>query len=247
MSGQAITARGLSKRFLIGGPAERPTFLSALRRAVTGRARDRELWALDGVDLSVERGEALGVIGANGAGKSTLLLLLAGILAPTRGQLEVRGKADPFFQFGAGLQPRLTVRENFALCAALLGMGRDVLSARWRDILDFSGLEPYLDADYGELSTGLAARLPIAAAVHADLDIVLVDEMLSVGDRAFRQRCLDAFRSLRRARKTFVIASHDMSVVQAECTRVLYLRAGRTEFLGDPAEAVARFQRDCGG
>ena len=241
----AISAESLGKRFLIGAADQRRTALGALRRAITGRADTRELWALRGLDFEIRRGERVGLIGANGAGKSTLLLLLARILAPTEGRLEMRGKVDPFFQLGAGLQPRLTVLDNFALCAALLGIPRKAFRRALPKMLEFSGLGDYRNAAYGELSSGLAARLPFAVAVHADLDIVVVDEAFSVGDRMFQARCLEVFEDFRRRGRTVVLASHDLDLVRRLCGRTLYLRGGRAAFLGKTDEAVDAFIADC--
>jgi ABC-type polysaccharide/polyol phosphate transport system ATPase subunit len=242
----AIVAESLGKRFLIGAADQRRTALGALRRALTGRADRRELWALRGLNFEIRRGERVGLIGPNGSGKSTLLLLLARILGPTEGRLEVRGKVDPFFQLGAGLQPRLTVLDNFALCAALLGIPRRTFRRALPRMIEFSELGEYRNAAYGELSSGLAARLPFAVAVHADLDIIVIDEAFSVGDRMFQARCLEVLDDFRRRGKTVVLASHDLDLVKRLCGRALYLRGGRAAFLGPSEEAVARFVADCG-
>jgi ABC-2 type transport system ATP-binding protein len=134
----------------------------------------------------------------------------------------------------------LSVRDNIALCAALLGISRVDLKRRRDEIIEFSELNQYLDARLGELSTGLAARLPFATAMHADLDIILVDEMLSVGDLRFKAKCFEAFRALARQGKTIVVVSHDLDSIRALCARTLYLSAGRTAFLGDTGEAIGR-------
>jgi len=240
MSRPAIRARGLGKRFRIGTREGRRTLLSALRHNLTGASAHRDLWALRGLDVDVERGEIFGVVGSNGAGKSTLLLLLAGILAPTEGTLDVQGKTDPFFQFAAALRPELAVKDNIALCAALLGIPDRQLKRRFDRIVEFSGLSDFLYARYGELSTGMAARLPFAVAVHADLDIILVDEMLSVGDRAFQQKCLETFRALSREGKTLVVVSHDLNLIGELCGRAVLLERGRAAYCGPAAEAAAR-------
>ena len=240
-----IRAENLGKRFMIGAEHQRRTIPSALRRALTGRADRRELWALRGLDFTVRRGERLGLIGANGAGKSTLLLLLAEILGPTEGRLTVRGKIDPFFQLGAGLQPRLSVLDNFGLCAALLGISRRALKRDLPKMLEFSGLGTYRHAAYGELSSGLAARLPFSVAVHAELDIVVIDEAFSVGDRMFQARCLEALEDFKRQGRTVIIASHDLELLRSLCDRALYLRGGRAEFLGPADAAIERFIADC--
>jgi lipopolysaccharide transport system ATP-binding protein len=236
----AISARGLGKRYMIGSREDRPTVFGRLRRGVLGRADKRELWALRGLDLEIERGEIFGVIGPNGAGKSTLLLLLAGILAPSAGSLTLSGRADPFFQLAAGLRPGLTVRDNFALCAALLGMPQAELKRRLPAMLEFSGLADHLYCRYGELSAGMAARLPFSVAIHADLDIIVVDEMLAVGDRAFQAQCIKAFKDLAARGKTLVLVSHTMDFIEELCGRALYLRGGEAVYCGPAKEAVKR-------
>jgi ABC-type polysaccharide/polyol phosphate transport system ATPase subunit len=241
----AIKAEGLGKRFMIGAADERRTLWRAAHRALTGHGARRELWALRDVDFEVRRGERFGIIGPNGAGKSTLLLLMAGIFQPTTGSLRAAGKTDPFFQLGAGLKPRLTVRDNFALCAALLGISRRDFLRRLPRMLEFSGLGDYLYARYGELSSGLAARLPFAAALHADLDIILVDEMLAVGDLAFQARCGEAFRSFAGQGKTLVLVTHNLELIRTYCGRALYLKGGRPVFCGEAEAAVERLLQDC--
>ncbi len=239
-----IRTEGLGKRFLIGARDERRTVARRLHRALTGITPHRELWALRGLDLEIRRGDILGIIGPNGAGKSTLLLLLARILAPSRGHLQVEGKTDPFFQLAAGLRPTLSVLDNLSLCAALLGISRREFKRRLPQILDFSGLHDYRDARYGELSSGLAARLPFAVAIHADLDIILIDEMLAVGDRAFQAQCTTAITSLAAQGKTLVLITHSLDMVRSLCSRALYLRGGEAAFCGDAAAAVDRFIAD---
>ena len=240
----AVRAMGLGKRFSIGSRAERKTFPNTLRRWITGAATHRDLWALRDIVFELRRGEILGVIGPNGAGKSTLLLLLAGILTPTEGRVEVRGKINPFFCLGAGLQPQLTVRENFSLCAALLGIPRRQFQRRFPEMVAFSELEDYLYAKLGELSSGLAGRVPFTTAIHAELDIILVDEFLAVGDIKFGQKCHNVFDSFRAQGKTLVVVSHSVDIIKAMSDRVLYLNGGHTFFLGAPDEAIAKFKTD---
>ena len=236
----AIRAEGLGKRYLIGSREGRPTVLGRLRRGVLGRPDRRELWALRGLDLEIARGEIFGVIGPNGAGKSTLLLLLAGILAPTAGALTLSGRTDPFFQLAAGLRPGLTVLDNFRLCAALLGLSRAELKRRLPAMLEFSELGGSLYSRYGELSAGMAARLPFSVAIHADLDIIVIDEMLAVGDRAFQAQCIKAFQALAARGKTLVLVSHNMDFIEELCGRALYLVEGEAVYCGPAKEAVKR-------
>ena len=244
--GPAIRVEKLGKRFLIGVKAEKESFFGTTRRLVTGWTRHRELWALHDVTFSVEHGETLGIIGPNGAGKSTLLLLLAQILAPTEGTCQVSSKTHCFFRLGAALQPRLTVLDNFSLCSALLGLDRSEFRRRLPAMIAYSGLEDYQYARYGELSSGLAARLPFAAAIHTDLDIILVDEMLMVGDQNFQAKCLKTFRDLKEQKKTLIMVSHNLQQIESLCSRTLYLDEGKIAFLGDTSSAVRMHVRDVG-
>ncbi|MBI3552437.1 MAG: ABC transporter ATP-binding protein [Elusimicrobia bacterium] len=240
----ALRLEGVGKCYMVSTLAARETFPQTLNRLLTGNSSRRALWALRGLSFELARGEVLGVIGANGAGKSTLLMLLAQIIAPTEGRVEVHGKSSIFFQLASGLRPQLTVLDNFSVCAALLGIER----AKFRELLpamvEFSGLGDYLHARYGELSSGLAARVPFAAAVHAKLDIVMADEMIAVGDEAFQQKCFKTFEEFRRSGKTMVLASHGMDLVAKLCTKSLYLRGGAAAYFGDPIEAIRRYGAD---
>ena len=241
-----IRVEDLGKRFMIGIKQEKEGVLATTLRLLTGSTSRRELWALRHINFEVNRGEAFGIIGPNGAGKSTLLLLMAQILGPTEGQCRISNKINCFFQLGAALQPQLTVLENFSLCSTLLGLNRSELRARLPAMIAFSALEPYLYAKYGELSGGLAARLPFAAAVHTDLEIILVDEMLTVGDQTFQLKCLKTFHDFKTQGKTLVIVSHNLQLIASLCPRTLYLNAGKAVFLGDSASAVKMLTRDLG-
>lgn len=245
--GPAIHVENLGKRFQIGVKQGKESFLGTTRRLINGSNTQRELWALRHISFKVERGETLGVIGPNGAGKSTLLLLLSQILSPTEGECRVDSKTHCFFRIGAALQPRLTVLENFSLCCSLLGLDRSEFKKRLPAMIEFSGLEDYLYAKYGELSSGLAARLPFAAAVFTDLHTILVDEMLMVGDRTFQTKCLKTFHDFKAQGKTLVIVSHSLPLISSLCARTLYLNAGKMVYLGDSATAVNMLINDMGG
>jgi ABC-type polysaccharide/polyol phosphate transport system ATPase subunit len=245
-AGPALQVEDLGKRFQVGVKQEKESVLATTRRLINGSTSQRELWALRHVSFKVDRGETLGVIGPNGAGKSTLLLLLSQILSPTEGKCLIDGKPHCFFRIGAALQPRLTVLENFSLCCTLLGLDRNEFRRRLPDMIAFSGLEDYLYARYGELSSGLAARLPFAAAVHTDLHTILVDEMLTVGDRIFQAKCLKTFHDFKAQGKTLVIVSHSLPLIESLCARTLYLNAGKMMFLGDSAAAVRMLIKDMG-
>ncbi len=240
----AIQLKAVGKRYWISSLDVRRGVLESAARLFSGESRRRPLWALRDVSFELPRGEILGVIGPNGAGKSTLLLLLAGILGTTEGSLRVNGRTHLFFQLASGLQPRLTVLDNIYVCAALLGMPRRKLRKLLPSIIEFSGLKDYLHARFGELSTGLAARLSFATAVHADMDIVLADEMIAVGDEAFREKCFRTFMAFRKQGKTMVLSSHGMDTIENLATRVLYLNQGGVAYYGKPKEAIARFLGD---
>lgn len=242
-----VRARGLGKTFLNGTAAYRRSVFRAFAEIAAGRDGRRETWALKGVDLELSPGGSVAVIGPNGAGKSTLLLLLAGILEKTEGELRVTARANLFFPFGATLQPRLTVRRNFDLAAALLGLSRARYARAFDEIVSFSGLESRLEDRLGELSTGLSARVAFSVAVHAEQELVLADEMLAVGDMSFQARCRDAFDRLRRAGASLVVVTHDMSAAKAMCREALYLRDGRPAGFGLVNEVVQRFERDSSG
>lgn len=236
-------AQGAGKRYAAAIGRARETVPEALRRLLAGASSRREFWALRNVDFEVRRGEAVAVIGPNGAGKSTLLLLLARIVDPSAGVVEVKGSTSLLFQVASGLQPRLSVLDNFWVCSALLGFPREEFRRRLPEIAAYAGLSDRLHVRYGELSSGMAARLPFSVAVHGELDVVLSDEMIAVGDQAFRRRCVDTFQRLRGEGKTIVVATHDLDLARSLCSRAIYLDAGRVVFDGPVADAVAAYEK----
>ncbi|MBI5624185.1 MAG: ABC transporter ATP-binding protein, partial [Elusimicrobia bacterium] len=246
-SSAAILLKGVSKRFAITDRAHPSHFLAKTLQLLSGAGTRRPLWALQDVSLAVDPGEAVGVIGPNGAGKTTLLLIVAGLLAPTSGTVEVRGRVNPFFQLAAGLHPRFTVLENFSLCASLLGMPQRAFARHLPSIIEFSGLEGYLHARFGELSSGLAARVAFSVAVHAELDIILIDEALAMGDKSFQAKCRRAFEGFKREGKTLLVVSHEPDALARLCARIVYLKDGRVASCGEPRESIARYWHDiCG-
>lgn len=239
----AILLEDVGKRYDIASDHARESFPRAVLRVLTGSETRRPLWALDEIDLEIRRGETVGVVGPNGAGKSTLLLMIAGIIAPTVGRVSVFGRTNLFFQATSGLQPRLSVIDNLWVCAALQGFPRAEFRRRLPEIVAYSGLEDYLEARYGELSTGMAARLPFSVAVHGKLDIVLADEMITVGDEAFRERCMDTFLRLRAEGRTIVLATHNEPLVSTFCTRAVFLDGGRLRRDGPVAATLDAYSR----
>ncbi len=241
MGRYAAEAVGLGKFFWTGARAER-TLFGRLRASMTGEGGMARRWALREASFALPPGEALAVIGPNGAGKSTLLLLLAGVLTPSEGRAATRGRVGSFLSPGAGLYPELSVRENMRLTAALYGMSARELSARRDAITAFGELEPYLDSRLGELSAGYQARVVFATALHADFDLLIFDEVFSVGDAAFAARCLDRLRSARAAGAAAVLATHGLDTAERECGRRCAQR-GRVEAHGACADVAGAYRR----
>lgn len=240
----SICAENLRKRFRA---AQRHGSLRdliaglALRRGSANRQTNADFWALDGVSFAVGAGEALGVIGPNGAGKSTVLKLMAGILRPDAGSLNIRGRVSALIELGAGFHPDLSGRENIYLNAAILGIPRREVHRRFDEIVAFADVADSLDEPVKRYSSGMQARLGFAIAAHVDAPIMLIDEVLSVGDRAFRSRCLDRMHAARANGTAIVFVSHDLETVRRFCSSALVLVAGRVAFAGAPSEAVARY------
>ncbi len=246
-----ITVENVSKRFRRG---ERHNSLrdlvgSWLRFGPSmgegGRAHEDDFWALDNVSFDVKPGEAFGLIGPNGAGKSTMLKLLAGIMRPNRGQIKIDGRISALIEVGAGFHPDLTGRENVYLNAAILGMEREEVDRKFDEIVDFAGIGDFLDTPIKRYSSGMYARLGFSVAAHVEPDVLLVDEVLSVGDRVFRTKCLEKMRGFLERGVAVVFVSHDLRAVSAFCDRALVLANGKPVFHGPVTEAVSRYHKAC--
>jgi ABC-type polysaccharide/polyol phosphate transport system ATPase subunit len=225
---------------------EHPPFLlrNVLLR-LTGRAvRQAEFWPLRGVSFTVRRGETVGVIGHNGSGKSTLLRLIAGAAFPTEGQIAVRGRVAPLLTLGAGFQPDMTGRECIEINGTALGLGRHELNARMGDIVRFAELADFLETPVRYYSSGMLARLGFAVAVHTDPDLLLVDEVLAVGDHAFQRKCMDRIEQLRAGGVTILFVSHDATQVRRLCNRVLWLKSGQLWRDGAPDETLKDYHQE---
>ena len=199
----------------------------------------QEFWALQDVSFYVERGEAFGIIGSNGAGKSTILKLLSGIMRPTSGSICVKGRLSALIEISAGLHPDLTGRENIYLNGTILGLKRPEIRARFDEIVAFSGLEEFIDTPVKRYSSGMHARLGFSVAAHVDPDILVVDEVLSVGDLAFQRKCMERMDAVLKRGTTVVFISHNLTTVASLCVRSLLLERGRTVAMG-PSEEVIR-------
>jgi lipopolysaccharide transport system ATP-binding protein len=241
----AVEVRSLTKVYRRWGRKRSiGTFKSALLSGRPGRALtpDEGIPALTDVSFRVAAGETVGVIGPNGSGKSTLLKLLAGILQPTSGSLSVRGRLAALLELGAGFHPEISGRENVELSGLLLGLTRREIAARFDEIVRFAEIEEFLDAPVKTYSSGMAVRLGFSIAAHSDPDVLLVDEVLAVGDEAFARRSLEKFSEFERAGKTLVLVSHDLALVAERCRRVLWLDRGRLAADGPAGETVALYR-----
>jgi ABC-type polysaccharide/polyol phosphate transport system ATPase subunit len=207
------------------------------------RVQYRPLWALRGISFEVHRGEFFGIVGRNGSGKSTLLKVLASIYRADAGEIRMAGRLAPFIELGVGFNPELTARENVQLNGVMMGLGRRAAARRLDAVLEFAELQEFEDLKLKNYSSGMMVRLAFAVMVEADADVMLVDEVLAVGDAAFAQKCLDVFREKRDAGKTLLLVTHDMATVQAFCDRAMLIHDGEQRFLGDPEEAVLRYYR----
>jgi ABC-type polysaccharide/polyol phosphate transport system ATPase subunit len=207
------------------------------------RARYKEFHALDGVSVDIMPGERVGLVGHNGSGKSTLLKCMAKILPADRGSVEVDGRIATLLELGAGFSPELTGRENMYLNGSILGLKRAEIAASFDAIVDFAGVRDFIDTPVKNYSSGMYVRLGFAIAVHVDPDILLVDEVLAVGDQTFQERSLGRMRAFAEAGKTVVLVSHDLNSIQSLCDRVLVLEAGHIVFDGPAAQAIQEYQR----
>ena len=233
----------VSKRYLVAAPAGVPATAAArfsLRR--WRRAPKLPFWALRTVSFAVRRGETLGIVGENGAGKSTILKLLCGITTPTDGEIRLYGRVAALIEIGSGFHPELTGRENVFLSGTLLGMRRREIAAKLDAIVAFAGIDSFLDTPVKWYSSGMYVRLGFAVAAHLDAEILLVDEVLAVGDEAFQARCLARVEELRRGGATIVLISHDLAAVERVCERVLLIERGRVALEGDPHSVIRGYR-----
>ncbi|HET7759957.1 MAG TPA: ABC transporter ATP-binding protein [Gaiellaceae bacterium] len=235
-----IRARGLGRMFKIRLTQTRSLKETILRRELP---KTRELWALRDVDLDIHRGETFGIVGRNGSGKSTLLKLIAGIFSPSSGTLEVEGRVGSLIEIGAGFHPEFTGVENVYLNAAIYGLKRSYVDEHLDEIIEFAELEQFKDVPVRTYSSGMYMRLGFSVAMHVQPDILLLDEVLAVGDEAFQQKCFGRLGDFRRGGGTIVFVSHDPSAVERLCDRALMLEAGQVLEEGPAAEVVSAYHR----
>lgn len=244
MSKPVVKVEHVSKEFTLRRTHTMKESLVWLMKGRKDEMKDSFL-ALDNVSFEVGEGETVGLLGYNGSGKSTMLKLISGVMRPDKGWVGVRGRLAGLIEVGAGFHPDLTGRENVYLNGAILGMTERQIQEAFDDILEFSGIEQFIDTEVKFYSSGMFLRLAFSVAVHTDPDIFLIDEILAVGDEPFQKKCLTRIRELQQEGKSMVIVSHDLDMIQEFCDRGIVLSHGKKIFDG-PAEEAVRVLRDRG-
>lgn len=253
MNHPAIRVQGVSKRYQVGGEQlVGQTFREMLSVAITaplqrlrrlrGEApEDEQFWALKDISFEIERGAVVGIIGANGAGKSTLLKILSRITHPTEGRIEYRGRLATLLEVGTGFHPELSGRENIFLNGAILGMSRNEIRSQFDAIVEFAGIGRFLDTPVKRYSSGMYVRLAFSVAAHLETDILIVDEVLAVGDVEFQRKCLNKMSEVSQGGRTVLFVSHNLDAIARVCPRSMFIEKGRLSFYGDTAQAVERY------
>lgn len=236
----SIVVDGVHKDFALRHTHSfKETFLAAVR----GKPTSTKFHALDGVSFTVREGESVALLGFNGSGKSTTLKMISGVLRPDAGTVMTRGRVAGLIEVGAGFHPDLSGRENIYLNAAILGMSKSEIDERFDQIVAFSEIERFIDTEVKHYSSGMFLRLAFSVAIHTEVDILLIDEILSVGDEPFQKKCLARIRELHAAGRTLVVVSHDLDMVAGLCDRSIVLRNGAVVFDGPSHEGVAVLRR----
>jgi len=255
MSEPVIQVEQLGKCYRVGSQFQLdrtlPEAISQTTKRVIARLRgqtlpqeqkqDEDFWALRDINFNVNRGEVVGIIGHNGAGKSTMLKILSEITEPTTGQAVIRGRVASLLEVGTGFHPELTGRENIYLNGSILGMTRREISSKFNQIVEFSGIERFLDTPVKRYSSGMTVRLAFAVAAHLDPEILIIDEVLAVGDAEFQRRCLGKMQDVAESGRTVLFVSHNLGAVQSLCTRAILLESGQMQMDGEPHEVVGRY------
>ena len=237
----AVRVNGVSKRFVI---RKEKSLKERLVNFGRSNLHKDDFFALRGVSVDIEEGSTVGLIGPNGSGKSTLLKIIGGIIQPTTGTVQHRGRVAALLELGAGFHPDLTGRENVYLNASILGISRRQTDKNFDEIVEFSGIGQFIDTQVKFYSSGMYVRLAFAVAVHVDPDILIVDEVLAVGDEPFQRKCMDRIRDLQRQGKTIVLVTHALDQVAEFCDRAIVLEAGSVTFDGAPTQAIQTLRKD---
>ncbi len=238
---ESIIVDGVSKRFTL-------RYHRTFKQMTVAKLRRQEVsntfWAVDDVSFTVEQGESIGLMGLNGSGKSTLLKLVSGVMRPDRGKVLTRGRVAGLIATGAGFHPQLTGRENIYINAAVNGMSEAETKRKFDDIVEFADIGRFLDSPVGHYSSGMASRLGFSVAVNVDSDIFLADEVLAVGDKPFKKKCMERMEEIRNEGRTIFYVSHAPGSVRRMCSRVIVLEQGRVGFDGDVAEGIRYLKYD---
>jgi lipopolysaccharide transport system ATP-binding protein len=250
MSETMISIQSVSKKFCRSLKRSLWYGVQDLATELTGRRKQREklrkdeFWALQDITFDVQQGETIGLIGRNGAGKTTLLRLLSGLIKPDTGRIEIKGRLQALIALGAGFNPVLTGRENIYVNAAVLGISKAEVDRRFDEIVDFSGIGDFIDMPVQSYSSGMAVRLGFSVAVHMEPDILLVDEVLAVGDIPFRAKCHKKLGEMKDKGVPWIMVSHDMGIIRNQTTKVIYLEKGRIRYSGSPENAITQYLYD---
>jgi len=253
--GLVIQARGLGKQYRIGRREAYGSLRDSIARVLAApanpfkwraeadaRGDGRTIWALQDASFDVAEGEILGIIGRNGSGKSTLLKILSRITEPTTGSVDIAGRVGSLLEVGTGFHPELTGRENVIVNGAILGMKRREIDRKFDEIVAFAGVEPFIDTPVKHYSSGMQMRLAFAVAAHLQPNILLVDEVLAVGDAEFQRRCLSKMQDVSHEGRTVILVSHQMNQIRRLCGTAMWLDAGRIQFIGGVSDAVRRYE-----
>ena len=259
MQENAIVIKGLKKQYRLGQigggtlTADLQSWWAKVRHkedpnskiGTDQRLLGQQFWALNGIDLEIKKGEALGIIGGNGAGKSTMLKILSRITAPTEGSVDIYGRIASMLEVGTGFSPEMTGRENIYMNGAILGMTKAEIDAKMEDIIEFSEVREFIDTPVKRYSSGMYVKLAFSVAAHLDSEIMIMDEVLAVGDMAFQKKCLDKMRDAATVQgKTVLYVSHNMNTIRKLCDRCIVLDQGRIIFDGDVEEAIAVYMQN---
>ncbi len=228
------------KRSLYYGLIDTVSLMCGIEPCVD-RLRDKEFWALRNINFSVEQGESIGLVGCNGSGKTTLLRLISGIYPPSQGTIKIRGAIGSLIAVGAGFHPHMTGRENIFLNGSLLGMSMKELKQRFDDIVEFASVAHFIDSPVATYSSGMSLRLAFSVAIHCDIDVLLADEILAVGDEAFKQKCAQKMRELKKSGVSLVIVSHLAQQIRENCDRVVLINKGIQEYWGSVDEGLSLY------
>jgi len=238
MNTPVIKFQNVTKKFSM---LKHKTFKEFLPALFSGKKTKDEFIALDDISFEVQKGETLGIIGPNGSGKSTILKLIAGVMSPASGKITVNGRISPLIELGAGFHPELTGKENVYLNATILGLKRKEIDKNYKSIVDFADLWEFIDQPIKHYSSGMYMRLAFAVAIHVNPEILIVDEILAVGDTAFQEKCFKKMEEFKKNDVTILFVSHSMETVKSFCTKVMYINDHKIQAIGNPKEVCEQY------